>query len=247
MHDIKASIAREVEVVDKGPVQHFLSMEVNRDGETGSISIGQMALIRKLLNDFGMNDSRPIATPLDAGHQINCNTTTCKKVDQVQYQSLIGSLMYLAVCTRPDILHSVCKLAQRNNDPHTEHLAAAKRILRYLNATQDKKLLYHQTGKEMECFVDADLGGDSSDRKSYTGYAFILAGGVFSYESKKQSTVALSSTEAEYMALTSAVKEAIYLRQLLGEINLECPKAIVVNGDNLSAMNLVKNPVYHTR
>ncbi|XP_049318346.1 uncharacterized protein LOC105224069 isoform X1 [Bactrocera dorsalis] len=185
MHDIKASIAREVEVVDKGPVQHFLSMEVNRDGKTGSISIGQKAYIRKLLNDFGMNDTRPIAVPLDAGHQINCNNTTCKKVDQVQYLSLIGSLMYLAVCTRPDILHSACKLAQRNNDPHTEHLAAAKRILRYLNTTQDKKLKYQQTGKDMEGFVDADWGGDSTDRKSYTGYAFVLAGCVFSYESKK--------------------------------------------------------------
>lgn len=109
LHGIKVNISRGIEVVDKAPVNNFLSMKGNRDGEAGSISIGQKEHIRELLNDFGMNESRSIATPLDIVYQVNYNAATCKKVDQVQYQSLIGSLMFLAIYTRPDILHSVCK------------------------------------------------------------------------------------------------------------------------------------------
>uniref|UniRef100_A0A0A1X1V8 Retrovirus-related Pol polyprotein from transposon TNT 1-94 n=2 Tax=Zeugodacus cucurbitae TaxID=28588 RepID=A0A0A1X1V8_ZEUCU len=244
---IKRLIAEKMKVVDKGQVQHFLSMEIERDGETGAITICQKGHIKRLLREQGMEDCRPISIPLDPGHKVNCEDKSCKVADQSQYQSIIGSLMYIAVCTRPDILHSVCKLAQRNTKPHAEHLAAAKRILRYLCSTQDKKLKYSRTGKPIECFVDADWGGDVGDRKSYSGYAIIMAGGVFSYESKKQSTVALSSTEAEYMALTCVVKEAVNLKQLLRELYIPYPEAMIVNCDNLSAMNLVKNPVYHSR
>lgn len=125
-----------------------------------------------------MNESRLIAISWKVGYQVNCNAVPWKKVDQVQYQSLRGWLMYLAVCTRPDILHSVCKLAQWNNDP--------------------------------------DWGGDSIDRKSYTGYVFILSGDVFLYELKKQS-IALSSTKAEYIALTSAEKEAVFYNNFWGK------------------------------
>lgn len=155
--------------------------------------------------------------------------------------------MFLAVCTRPDILHSVCKLAQRNNDPHAEHFTAAKRILKYLNHTADLRLKYEHTGKDLYGYADADWGGDASNRKSYTGYVFILAGCSFSWESKKQPTVALSSTETEYMALSSAAKQATYLKNLLNEINVISPKMINIFDDNLSAIQLVKNPVYHSR
>lgn len=194
-----------------------------------------------------MTTCRTTATPLDPKYQVKCDEDNCEKFDQTQYQSLIGSLMYIAINTRPDILHSVCKLSQRNKDPHMEHMVAAKRILRYLSTTQNKQLIYQKTGKPIECYTDADWGGDTTNRKSYTVYAFMLAGAVFSYESKKQATVALSSTEAEYMSLSSTSKEATYLRKLLSEMQLNFPKSIVINADNISAINLVKNPVYHER
>lgn len=155
--------------------------------------------------------------------------------------------MYLAICTRPDILHSVCKLSQKNTEPHHEHMTAAKRILKYLKKTVDFKLKYQKTGEHVICYADSDWGGDTESRKSYTGYVFLLAGGAFSWESKKQPTVALSSTEAEYMALSSATKEAIYLQKLLGEIQLHCPEKIIINGDNQGALHLVKNPIFHNR
>ncbi len=244
---IKEDIAKNVKVVDKGEAKQFLSLEIEREGELGEISINQKSQIHRLLESQHMESCRPISTPLDPKCQVKCESNDCKLADQAEYQSLIGSLMYIAINTRPDILHSVSKLSQRNNNPHSEHMNAAKRVLKYLNATQDKSLHYRKTGEPISCFADADWGGDTIDRKSYTGYSFIMAGAVVSYESKKQTTVALSSTEAEYMAMSSACKEASYLKKLFKEMKLQCPDAITINGDNMSAINLIKNPVYHSR
>ena len=128
----------------------------------------------------------------------------CNRTDLTQYQSIIGSLLYLAKSTRPDIQHSVSKLAQFNSDPHEEHLKLAKHILRYLNSTKDVSLLYQRTGKSIECYSDADWGGDQTNRKSYSGFVIKFADCPIAWESKKQTAVALSSTEAEYMALCTA-------------------------------------------
>ena len=137
--------------------------------------------------------------------------------------------MYIAINTRPDTLHSVSKLSQRNKDPHMEHLLAAKRILRYLFITLDHQLMYKRTRGPIECYTDRDWGSDASDRIAHTGYAFLWAVTVFSFESKKQATVALSRTEAEYMSLSSSFKEAIFLGKLLKEMQVQCPKAIIIN------------------
>ncbi|XP_053968666.1 uncharacterized protein LOC128870094 [Anastrepha ludens] len=155
--------------------------------------------------------------------------------------------MYLAISTRPDILHSVSKLSQRNTDPHVEHEAGVKHVLRYLKKTVNWKLNYMKSNKAIEGFADADWGSDPSDRKSYSGYAFVLAGGVFSWESKKQSVVALSSTETEYLALSAAAKEAAYINKLLKEMGFGQSGPTVINNDNLSSQSLVKSPTYHAR
>ena len=133
-------------------------------------------------------------------------------------QSLIGELMYLAISTRPDILHSVNKLAQCNTNPAIDHESDAKHILRYLSKTINFKLHYEEDDLPIYGYVDADWGGDTIDKKSYTGSVFLLCGGAVSWESKKQSIVALSTTEAEYVALSSSSKEAIYLKSLLEEM-----------------------------
>lgn len=247
---IKGQIAERFEVSDKGSVQLYLGLEVNREGDTGAISLGQQNYIDEMLREYGMTECRKVSTPLDPGFKIECCNQDCKRVDVTRYQSMIGSLMYLAVMTRPDILHAVCKMAQCNQDPHVEHETAVKHIFRYLCGTRDMKLHYNSSEGELkiQAFVDADWGNDVTDRKSYGGHAFMMAGGVFSYESKKQNTVALSSTEAEYIALTSVAKEAVYLSNLLSELelNIDC-RTMIVNCDNLSAQNIAKNSMYHSR
>ncbi|KAH8356655.1 hypothetical protein KR084_002352 [Drosophila pseudotakahashii] len=156
--------------------------------------------------------------------------------------------MWLALISRPDIYHSVVKLAQRNKDPHGEHVLAIKHVMRYLAGTVTNKLSYCAGDLPLVGYVDADWAGDASHRRSYTGFVFLMAGGPISWKSEKQDSVALSSTEAEYMALSSAVKEALHLRRLIIEIG--CGREdtpTIIYGDNLSAQNLAKNPVYHAR
>ncbi|KAH8418168.1 hypothetical protein KR222_004172 [Zaprionus bogoriensis] len=156
--------------------------------------------------------------------------------------------MYLAICTRPDILHSICKLAQMNICPSKEHECGVKHILRYLASTKDLKIHYKKCGQPIEGYTDADWGGNVIDRKSFTGYIFFLAGAAFSWESRKQTTVALSSTEAEYMALSAAGKEAVYLRRLINEIGcFPHDQPLRVYGDNLSSQQLAKNSMFHAR
>lgn len=157
---IKNSTAQEFEVVDGGKLNYFLGIEIEREGETGSITLGHKQYIENLLRQWNKSSCKSLSTPLEANYQIKCDSDNCKKVDEKNYQSLIGSLMYLAITTRPDILHSVAKLAQRNVNPHSEHEAAAKRILRYLRRTADLKLHYRATGKTVHGYVDADWAND---------------------------------------------------------------------------------------
>ncbi|XP_073841217.1 uncharacterized protein [Musca autumnalis] len=243
MYEIKEYICDNFECVDKGPLEHFLGIRIEREGDLGAIAIDQSQLINELLRSHKMEVCKPPSTPLDVSFNTTCNNKECEAVDATKYQSSIGSLMHIAICTRPDIMHSVVKLAQRNNDPHKEHETAIKHILRYLKKTVDFKLVYQQTGESLKGYADADWGSDPSNRKSYSGYAFFLGGGVFSWSSQRQKCVALSSTEAEYIALTDATKEAVYLKGLLSELGVQESKdPVTIFGDNLSAQQLVKNP-----
>ncbi|CAF4958368.1 unnamed protein product [Pieris macdunnoughi] len=150
------------------------------------------------------------------------------------YQKLIGSLMYIAVLTRPDIVFSVNFLSQFNNCYTKEHWAYAKRFLASGN-------------NQLEAFVDVDWASNVIDRRSYTGYFFRLLNCAISWETKKQVTVALSSTEAEYMGISECCQEAVYLRNLLFELNgVTYPIPIYFN-DNQLAHKLSANPVHHKR
>lgn len=245
---IKAKIAEELDVVDKGMMSFFLGMEVERDGEVGDIYIGQQKYIKDLLSRYDMTDCRKVATPLDVGFKVTKEIKDGRKVNPTKYQKLIGELLYLAIMTRPDLIHAVCKLSQCNKEPYSEHEAAAKHILRYLAGTVNLRLHYKSSDQSFLGYVDADWAGDLIDRKSFTGYVFFLAGAAFSWECKKQPTIALSSTEAEYVALSTAAREAIYLRSLLVEIGL-CREDFKLNVycDNLGAQQLARNPVFHAR
>ncbi|XP_023037237.2 secreted RxLR effector protein 161-like [Drosophila willistoni] len=177
---IKAKIAMKFECVDKGPLREFLGMQVDRNYDTGSIVMNQAQYIKGMLQRHSMEVCRAVATPLDASYQVACSDEKCVIQDVTMYQSAIGELMWLALTSRPDIYRSVIKLAQRNKEPHSEHVAAVKHVMRYLAATKDLKLHYRSCGDALTGYADADWGGDVSNRKSYTGYVFFLAGGPIS-------------------------------------------------------------------
>ena len=172
-----------------------------------------------ILERFEMESSNPVSTPIATGTKLLKATDDNELVEQKQYQSMVGSQMYAMLCTRPDIAYGVSQVSQYNSNPSHTHEAAVKRILKYLNGTKDWGITYNGKNStlKLEGYSDADHGS-GEDRKSISGYIFILAGGAVSWSSKKQSTTALSSTEAEYMALLQAAKEVIWIQQLLSDL-----------------------------
>ncbi|CAK9827496.1 Retrovirus-related Pol polyprotein from transposon TNT 1-94 [Anthophora retusa] len=155
--------------------------------------------------------------------------------------------MYLAVATRPDISHVVSTLAQFNDCNGEAHWVAAKRVLRYLKGTINYSINYRKSDDCLQIYVDADWGRCKMDRRSYTGYVTTLSNGPISWKSTKQRAVALSSTEAEYVALAEAVKDGIYFSEFLKELGFCALSKMTVYNDNLGAQLLAKNPIVHPR
>lgn len=242
---VKKELSSKFKIKDLGKAKDCLGLHINRDYDKGFITLDQRKYIDQILKQFNMSDCKSVSTPMD--NSIPLNSENDNVFDKnVPYRQLIGSLMYLAVLTRPDISFSVSFLSQFNDCYTNTHWQCAKRILRYLQGTKDYCLKYVRGDTELKGYVDADWASNVKDRKSYTGFVFMLSGSAISWESKKQKTVALSSCEAEYMALAEASKEAMYFRSLLFELTkkLYC---ITLYNDNQSAQKLSVNPVYHKR
>ena len=155
-------------------------------------------------------------------------------------------MLYLSVCTRPDIAQAVGALARYSSAPRTPHWRAAKGVLRYLAGSTGLGITYGAGKRELQGYADADYAGDVDTRRSTTGYVFTLQGGAISWSSRLQPTVAASTTEAEYMAASYATKEALWLRKLLADIGYVIP-TVQLAGDNQGALKLVKHPIASVR
>lgn len=239
---VKKNLSKYFSLKDLGILKYYLGLEIKYDSET--IKIGQHNYILSLLDKFNMKDCKSMGTPIIKKKMER--RTDSYIGESYPYQNLIGCLMYLMVNSRPDIAYAVSYLSQFNTCYTKELWVAAKRVLQYLKGTINYSLVYRRDGKSLKGFCDADWANCPIDRRSYTGYIFQLGGSPVSWESKKQPTVALSSAEAEYMALTSATKEACYLRRFIYEITGKM-SSVVLASDSQSAISLVKNPVHHNR
>lgn len=198
-----------------------------------------------------MRDCNPVKTPMDVNTKLSKSMTSkteekCK-LKNIPYQNLVGSLLYLAITTRPGIMYTVNVLSQFNGNFSNAHWMAAKRVLRYLKHTIDYGIMFRKSNDDLGGYADADWGSNMDDRRSYTGYAFKLSDGPISWETKKQRTVALSSAEAEYMSLTEASKEAIHLKNILHEMGLRPDRPVKLFNDNRSAQSMAKNPTVNNR
>lgn len=243
--NFKKDIKRFFKVKDLGNLKHFLGMRIIK--EENQITIDQEEYIRKVLDNFAMTDSKPASTPADPNMKlVNPSIEEKEAAQHLPYQRLIGSLMYLSVGTRPDITHAVSVLSQFNSNFGTIHWNAAKRVLRYLKSTMHLKLHFQKKNTiAIKGYADADYGACLNDRRSYTGFVFYLNGPI-SWESRKQRTVVLSTTEAEYMALSDASKESIYLKNMLKEV-FGLNNGVCIFSDNQGALMLTKNNVHHSR
>lgn len=169
------------------------------------------------------------------------------EVDVSKYRRLIGKLMYVTH-SRPDIAFSVSLLSRFMHKPNKIHQGAAKHVLRYLAGTQNYGILYHKECEDiLQGFSDSDWGTNSEDRKSTTGVVFNFGSGVITWMSKKHEIVALSSTEAEYIALCAAGCQGIWLKQVLVDCGIKHEKPITIKCDNKACIAIAKNPVHHGR
>lgn len=248
MNEVKELLAAQFQVKDLGELNYLLGVTVKQDRSNNSIWIGQPTYTSNLLDRFGMLESKAVATPVSSTKLIQA-TEGDELIDKELYQSAIGSLQYLSTMTRPDIAFALSNVAMFNSKPTKEHWIAVKRIFRYLNGIWMFGLLYKRLPKEQECirYSDSDWAGNLDDRKSTSGYVFTVGGGAISWKSKKQSCVALSTAEAEYIALSQAAQEAVWLRSLNVDLKLKMTAPIVIYEDNQSAICIAKNPQSHGR
>ena len=249
MDACKVDLSKCFTMTDLGEASYFLGMEINRDKDANTIHLQQGAYIKKVLERFDMADCAPMRTPFPTGIKLPLGAEGNYNKSFPEYASAVGSLMYLMVCTRPDLAFAVGAVSRFMSCPVEEHWEAVKRILRYVQGTKDNKLVLGGVVGEatMVGYTDADWGGNDNNRRSISGYCFLLGEGAVSWSSKKQTSVALSSTEAEYMALTQATKEAMWLKRFLGELNLHKGEALTIKVDNQSCIALAKNPEFHAR
>lgn len=231
----------EFNINNLGHIQSYLGVRVTRDRKNKTLTLDQSVYIKSILKRYNMVDCKAVSTPMVPNNRL-LKEDECLNDEQYQYRQLIGSLMYLSVCSRPDIAFACSQLSQFNNCFGKPHWLAAKRLLRYLAGTinyglhfvKSKELLLH-------AYTDADWANDCFDRKSYTGFAIKLGNNIINWESRKQRSVALSSTEAEYMSIADVTKDLCFVKQLLSELVPSVKVHIIVFNDNQSAHKIIEN------
>ncbi|KAH9793691.1 retrovirus-related pol polyprotein from transposon RE1 [Citrus sinensis] len=241
-------LSRVFALKDLGNLSYFLGIEVLYDA--GCIYLSQRKYIRDLLSKVQLLECKGIDTPMSTGIKLQKETSGHLGqyiTDPTHYRSIVGGMQYL-ILTRPEIAFAVNKLSQYVSTSTLQHLVACKRVLRYLKSTQDYGLKFAQHGEmKITGFTDADWAGDLDDRKSVGAYCIYLGNNLISWSSKKQSVIARSSAESEYRALASASAEISWLQSLFSEIGLSCTETPSVWCDNISATELARNPVIHSR
>ena len=248
----KRDISDAFEVTDLGEPSKIVGIEITRDREQRKITITQTSYIETILAKYGLQDACPVRTPLDPNIKLEPGEMETGNRSN-NYVSLIGSLMYAAVATRPDIAFAVNRLASFTANPTMCHWTAAKHVLRYLKGTKNIGITYSKPETEdmvnqsgLIGYSDASFA-NNYDRTSVSGYVFKAAGGAITWGSKKQNIVSLSTTEAEYICLSDAAREATWLRNLYEEVGFPQEEPTLVYGDNLSALAIAENPRYHRR
>ena len=246
LHREKSSFVDKFEMHDIGEAAYILRMKISRDLENRILTLSQESYVKNIIERFRMKECKPVTTPMETGLKLEKNENAPVKLKE--YQALIGSLTYAAMAKRPDISSALNIVSQFASCPGNEHWTAAKRILRYLQGTSDWGITFNASNSTLDLlgYVDADWAGDPVTRKSQSGYVFMLGGGAVSWASKKQSVVALSTTEAEYVSASLAAQEAIWLRRLLSELGFP-QSCTTLYEDNMSCIDVSKNPKFHAR
>jgi len=251
----KADLRSKWEISDLGPAKFALGIAITRDTKTRTIALSQTALIDRVVEQFGQKDAHTKDTPMVGGLRLERPNKSAPVLAEIEdwikktpYRSLVGSLMYIAIGTRPDIAYSVGRLASFLDCYRLEHWEAAICIVRYLKGTRTLRLVLGGDNPiSLIGYSDSDYANCVSTSRSIGGYCFSLGSGMISWSSRKQKTVADSSCYAEYIALHDASHEGIFLRQLLLGLEVLPSGPTPLFCDNDAASQLTEDHMWHSR
>ncbi|SGY38197.1 BQ5605_C003g01977 [Microbotryum silenes-dioicae] len=230
-----------------GEAEYVLGIQIWHSAD-GAISLSQEQYLKDILACFGMSNAHPVATPMQADLHLEVELQPTPFPDCTRYLQAIGSLMYTSTGTRPNLAYTVGYLAWFSQSPSAAAWGAVKHACRYLAGTLSHGLRYARGDPApLVGYSDCNWGACVLSSKSTMGYTFVFAGAAVSWSSRLQSPVADSTCDAKYLALAHAGKEAIFLRQLFGELGLPSSQPVLIYGNNQGANALTKNPVFHAR
>ncbi|CAI7906272.1 unnamed protein product [Closterium sp. NIES-54] len=268
IQNVQQQLMKNFKCKTLGEVKYYLGMHVERDLDHRWLTLHQEKFIKELGEKYGIENEHKVATPLPAEFKLvkAAEDEGVEAEEQQQFQSLVGSLLYAAVHTRPEISFSVGQLARVVQNPSEEQVDAAEHVVKYLNSHPSIGVQYSasaqvkQKGVEvlkekgerlgegklfLTCFTDATWASEKDDSSSVGGFICVAGGGPVSWRSKKQTETALSSVESEYMAMFHVVKEVIWLRRLLVDIGQEQKVATPLFCDSKGALGMARNAVLH--
>jgi Reverse transcriptase (RNA-dependent DNA polymerase) len=243
---VKAKIQGEFKVRDMGEAKYFLGMHIERCREDHAIKLSQKTFAEQLVYAAGLQDAKCKKVPMHPNTELRREGSPALDTEKFKYSELVGGLLYLSVCTRPDIAYAVGALARFMAHPLVAHWEAAKDVVRYIKGTSAMGVTFKGQGNTLVGYCDADYAGCVDTRKSTSGYVYLLNGGAVSWSSRMQPTVAVSTCEAEYMASAACVKEGLWFRKLMMDFSLSCP-FVDLKCDNQGALKLLKHPIASAR
>lgn len=234
-----------------GSTEYFIGLEIKRDRIARTIKISQRNYLLRVAEKIGLADAKGISTPAES--RVYLSTTLednndKRDMEKVPFREAVGSLMFAACVSRSDIMFAVSVVSRYLENPRLEHWQAVKRIIRYAKETAAYGIVYdgHNTDG-LIIYSDSDYATDPDTRRSTSGYVTVLTGGAVSWMSQRQRIVALSTTEAEYVAASDATKEAIWICRLLESVGVNEKGPTEMRLDNQGSIKLIKNPEFHKR
>ncbi|ETP08782.1 hypothetical protein F441_15296 [Phytophthora nicotianae CJ01A1] len=212
--DVKTALKNAFKMKELGEAKFILGMEINHDYSSKTLMIKQTRYIDDVVERFKQKDAKVVVNPCESGLKLTSAQSPTAQAERMEmqrklYRALIGCLLYITTCTRPDVAYIVTQLSRFLENPGQQHWKAAIRVLRYLKGTRELGIVYSGTssGVKLTAYTDADWGSNPDDRRSVSGTMVTISGAPVIFKSKYQRTVALSSAEAEYMALGLCTQE----------------------------------------
>ncbi|CAM8940962.1 unnamed protein product [Rhodiola kirilowii] len=253
INDLKVQLSTNFEM-DFGGAKKILVMHIRRNRKEKRLLLCQTDYLTKVVEKFDIKNAKPVLTPVTSHFKLSKDQEPETKeekayMENVPYSNAVGCLMYAMVCTRPDIAYGVSLVSRHITNPGKYHWQAVKWLLRYIKGTLGKGLVFGKgqvSAEIIQGFVDSDYFGNIDTRKSQTGLVFTIFGTSVSWKTNLQKVVALSTTAVEFMAITEAVKDALWMKSLMTELG-HSQNRVLVHSDSQGAIHLSKHHVFHER